>query len=69
MFGAVAIQFLRYGLEERRVVGTFPFHWRGGEEQPDGSVVGGLGIENAPRCKAVYQAQGKLIKVRTRLLQ
>jgi hypothetical protein len=41
----------------------FPFHWAGGEVQPDGSVVGGLGIQNAPRCKAAYEAQGQLIKV------
>ena len=31
MFCDSALAFLKYGLTERRVVGTFPFYWRGGQ--------------------------------------
>ena len=58
-----ARQFLRYGLEEKRVVGTFPFYWHGaGTREPDGSIINGTAIDLLPNCRATYKAIGDLIK-------
>lgn len=36
-------------------------HWSGGTTNPDGSITGGAGIVNLPRCAATYQAIGRMI--------
>ena len=56
-----AIEFLKFGLEDPRVVGLFPFYWAGGTRHPDGSITGGAGISLLPRCAAAYKAIGELI--------
>jgi len=56
-----ALKFFEYGLRERRVVGQFPFHYNGGVRHPDGSVTGGIGVENLPNCLRTYQGIGKII--------
>jgi len=56
-----ARQFLKFGLEDSRVVGLFPFHWNGGVRNGDGSITNGAGIIDLPRCRAAYEAIGQLI--------
>lgn len=36
-----AREHFKFGLEDSRVVGVFPFHWSGGTTNPDGSITGG----------------------------
>ena len=57
-----ALQFFRFGLNDRRVVGQFPFHYNGGVNQPNGSVTGGIGIVNLPQCLATYKGLGAVIR-------
>ena len=56
-----ARHFLQWGLEDSRLVGLFPFHWNGGQRQANGSVTGGAGIIDLPRCAATYRAVGEII--------
>ena len=56
-----ARQFLKWGLEDNRLVGTFPFHWNGGIRNANGSITGGAGIIDLPKCAATYRAIGELI--------
>ena len=58
----VVVSWLKFGLEDPRVVGVFPFYWPGGTRNPDGSITGGAGISDLPNCAATYQAMGRLIK-------
>eukprot|EP00041_Stephanoeca_diplocostata_P008127 m.117606 g.117606 ORF g.117606 m.117606 type:complete len:375 (-) comp17185_c0_seq1:173-1297(-) len=56
-----AREFLKFGLEDPRVVGLFPFHYNGGVTHPDGSITGGAGIANLKKCSATYKAIGEMI--------
>jgi hypothetical protein len=56
-----ARHFLKWGLSDSRLVGLFPFHWNGGTRNPNGSITGGAGIIDLPRCAATYRAIGELI--------
>ena len=56
-----ARHFLQWGLEDSRPVGLFPFHWNGGKRAANGSIVGGAGIIDLPRCAATYRAISEII--------
>ena len=56
-----ARHFLNWGLQDKRLIGLFPFHWNGGVRHSDGSITGGAGIIDLPRCAATYRAIGSLI--------
>lgn len=56
-----ALRIFEWGLRDRRVVGAFPFHYNGGTRHPDGSITGGAGIFDLPRCLATYKGLGQVI--------
>ena len=56
-----AREFFRWGLSDNRPVMLAPFHWNGGQRKPNGSVVGGAGIIDLPRCAATYRAIGEIV--------
>ena len=53
-----ARHFLKWGLEDSRLVGLFPFHWNGGTRNKNGSISGSAGIIDLPKCAATYRAIG-----------
>jgi hypothetical protein len=56
-----ARHFLLFGMEDKRVVGTFPFYWHGhGHRNADGSITGGAAIDLLPQCRATYKAIGDI---------
>ena len=40
-----------------------PMLWPGGTRNSDGSIIGGAGIIDLPKCAATYQAMGRMIIV------
>lgn len=56
-----ARQFLKWSLEDNRVVMLAPFHWNGGRRMANGSIIGGAGIIDLPSCAATYRAIGELV--------
>ena len=56
-----AREFLGWGLADSRPVMLAPFHWNGGQRMPNGSISGGAGIIDLPRCAATYRAIGELV--------
>ena len=57
-----AREFLRFGLEDPRVVALFPFYWDAGAVvHKNGSITGSTGIKQLTNCRATYEAIGRMI--------
>ena len=39
-----------------------PFHWNGGVRHANGSISGGTGLFNLPKCASTYIAMGRMVK-------
>ena len=51
----MVVSWLKFGLEDPRVVGVFPFYWPGGTRNPDGSITGGAGISDLPKVSTIVE--------------
>ena len=56
-----ARQFFQMGLADSRYVGQFPFHYNGGVRNANGSITGGAGIVDLPKCLKTYKGIGQVI--------